>query len=254
MNLELKFLPDNLKNAIGTLNKAKVQYEKRKKFHREEVCKKPIEEIMDILLKHESSKSKLEHIFENGGYHMFDWGHEFVDLAFDEDNSEYLEKLNSAEKMLDERTFKFYYESYKDVLKDSCYSDECIRSFAKEAADIIMKGDQQNTFYNSKAEKAWNHFWPDGQGYAAPGFVLHHKDPNLKFENKTRYNQRVPSDLVMLSYRTHRTLHCRIKQLNKTFELPGFLADSGMLKQLKSIDSEKDAIAFIEDANDLINC
>lgn len=254
MNLELKFLPDNLKNAIGTLKKAKVQYEKRKELYRKENIEKPIEEIMSIILSHESSKSRLDELFKQKRFLLYD-STELFDLAFDEDNSEYLEKLNSAEKMLDEKTFKFYYESYKDALKDSCYDDACIRRFAKEAADIIMKCDQQNTFYDSKAEKAWNRFWPDGQGYAAPGFVLHHKNPNLKFENKTRYNQRVPSDLVMISHKTHSKLHCRIKQLNRMFDrYLESMADSGMLKQLKSIDSEKDAIAFIEDANDLINC
>lgn len=248
MNWELKFLPENIKNAINTLRKAKVQYEKRKKFHREEVCKKPIEEIMDILLKHESSKSKLEHIFENGGYHMFDWGHEFVDLVYDEDNSEYLEKLNSAEKMLDEKTFNFYYENYKDALKDSGYNDNEIRNFAAEAKNIIMKDEPSHQFYNSKAESVWKYFWPDGQGYAAPAYVLHHKDPTLKFENKKRYNRRIPSDLVMLSCKSHSKLHGAMKKLNEKCDMMKFAIE----RKLINIASEKEAIILTKEINDLL--
>ena len=58
-----------------------------------------------------------------------------------------------------------------------------------------------------KKEKAWLHFYPEGNGRALKGYVLHHKDPSWKMSNPERYHQWNPQDLQMLTRAEHVRIH-----------------------------------------------
>ena len=54
---------------------------------------------------------------------------------------------------------------------------------------------------------AWAWFYPEGFGFAKPGFHLHHKDPALRHEDLRRYEEWRIEDLVMLSSSEHLRWH-----------------------------------------------
>jgi len=54
---------------------------------------------------------------------------------------------------------------------------------------------------------AWKTFYPEGEGKAKQGYVLHHKDPTLKYRDPERYDEWRPEDLVMMSNSEHSRLH-----------------------------------------------
>lgn len=56
-------------------------------------------------------------------------------------------------------------------------------------------------------QNAWKHFYPEGDGKAKKGYVLHHKDETLRHENPDRYNEWNPEDLVMMTNSEHRKFH-----------------------------------------------
>ena len=58
-------------------------------------------------------------------------------------------------------------------------------------------------------EAAWKFFWPEGNGKAKPGYVLHHIDPSWRHEDPERYAQWRPEDLVMMTNSDHTKLHHR---------------------------------------------
>ena len=73
---------------------------------------------------------------------------------------------------------------------------------------------------SARNSRAWKHFWPEGNGQAKPGFVLHHIDPTLKFRDPARYAEWNVNDLIMVSKELHGNLHAlsndykrRIRQL-----------------------------------------
>lgn len=59
----------------------------------------------------------------------------------------------------------------------------------------------------SRSMKAWEHFYPEGQGDAKEGYCLHHIDPSWRTEDPERYKQWNPEDLVMLTNEEHARLH-----------------------------------------------
>ena len=61
---------------------------------------------------------------------------------------------------------------------------------------------------------AWRHFYPEGNGYAKPGYVLHHKDDTLRVKDPKRYARWIPEDLVMLTRAEHTKLHRQGKYTN----------------------------------------
>ena len=54
---------------------------------------------------------------------------------------------------------------------------------------------------------AWEHFYPEGNGKAKKGYVLHHKDVELKKKDIDRYNQWNVEDLVMIERTEHNRIH-----------------------------------------------
>lgn len=64
---------------------------------------------------------------------------------------------------------------------------------------------QSKEFNSWKA--AWSYFWPEGNGNAKSGYVLHHKDPSWKTKDPDRYAQWNVEDLVMLTISDHVKLH-----------------------------------------------
>ena len=60
---------------------------------------------------------------------------------------------------------------------------------------------------NARRSKAWKHFYPEGHGKAKDGYVLHHKDETLLYDNPERYLEWRIEDLVMISLSEHSKLH-----------------------------------------------
>ncbi len=94
---------------------------------------------------------------------------------------------------------------------------------------------------SAKHERAWKHFWPEGNGAAKPGYVLHHIDPTLKFRDPARYSQWNINDLMMVDSSLHGNLHSlsndykkRVKQIweGKSDE---YLEDLMMEKELDDL-------------------
>ena len=90
-------------------------------------------------------------------------------------------------------------------------------------------------------EAAWKFFWPEGNGKAKPGYVLHHIDPTLKFRDPARYSQWNINDLMMVDSSLHGNLHSlsndykkRVKQIweGKSDE---YLEDLMMEKELDDL-------------------
>lgn len=63
------------------------------------------------------------------------------------------------------------------------------------------------SLYLKNRESAWKIFWPEGDGKAKPGYVLHHKDPMLRHSDWERYIECRPEDLVMVTASEHSKLH-----------------------------------------------
>lgn len=60
---------------------------------------------------------------------------------------------------------------------------------------------------SNNRESAWKTFYPEGNGNAKPGYVLHHKDPLLKYLDPARYNEWRPEDLIMITRSEHTHIH-----------------------------------------------
>ena len=56
-------------------------------------------------------------------------------------------------------------------------------------------------------KNAWIHFYPEGNGKAKQGYVLHHKDETLRENDPERYNEGRIEDLVMITRSEHARLH-----------------------------------------------
>ena len=56
-------------------------------------------------------------------------------------------------------------------------------------------------------KNAWIHFYPEGNGKAKPGYVLHHKDETLRKNDPERYNEWRIEDLEMMTMSEHFLLH-----------------------------------------------
>ena len=56
-------------------------------------------------------------------------------------------------------------------------------------------------------KNAWIHFYPEGNGKAKPGYVLHHKDETLRKNDPERYNEWRIEDLEMMTMTEHFLLH-----------------------------------------------
>ena len=63
-------------------------------------------------------------------------------------------------------------------------------------------------------KNAWIHFYPEGNGKAKPGYVLHHKDETLRKNDPERYNEWRIEDLEMMTMAEHFLLHH--KDINKS--------------------------------------
>jgi len=58
---------------------------------------------------------------------------------------------------------------------------------------------------------AWKHFYPEGNGKAKRGYVLHHIDIKLRRKDRKRYNEWRISDLVIMPRSEHNGLHFKGK-------------------------------------------
>ena len=56
-------------------------------------------------------------------------------------------------------------------------------------------------------KNAWIHFYPEGNGKAKTGYVLHHKDETLRKNDPERYNEWRIEDLEMMTMSEHFLLH-----------------------------------------------
>lgn len=72
------------------------------------------------------------------------------------------------------------------------------------------------SYYNRK--RAWKEFYPEGNGKAKPGFVLHHKDPSWKIEDPIRYAEWRHDDLVMMTKAEHCKLHSNLNHQDEEIE------------------------------------
>ena len=63
------------------------------------------------------------------------------------------------------------------------------------------------SYQNANYYKAWRTFYPEGNGHCKPGYVLHHKDPELRHKDIDRYLEWRPEDLVMMTKSDHTKLH-----------------------------------------------
>ena len=60
---------------------------------------------------------------------------------------------------------------------------------------------------NKAHKEAWKHFYPEGNGKAKPGYLLHHVDENLRKTDFSRYAEWNIEDLVMIENGKHTSLH-----------------------------------------------
>ena len=60
---------------------------------------------------------------------------------------------------------------------------------------------------SNRHELAWIQFYPEGNGKAKKGYVLHHVDPMLKYVDPIRYAEWRIEDLVMITRAEHASLH-----------------------------------------------
>lgn len=56
-------------------------------------------------------------------------------------------------------------------------------------------------------KKACLYFWPEFNGVAKPGYVLHHKDSSLKYKDPKRYHEWRPDDLIPMTRSEHMKIH-----------------------------------------------
>lgn len=63
----------------------------------------------------------------------------------------------------------------------------------------------------NRKSQAWKHFWPEGNGKAKPGYILHHINPLLKDFDPNRYDAWIIGDLAMMTNAQHTALHANFK-------------------------------------------
>lgn len=66
---------------------------------------------------------------------------------------------------------------------------------------------KQSSINHFNKRKAWRYFYPEGNGYAKPGYVLHHIDPSWRHTDIERYISWNFEDLVMITFSEHALLH-----------------------------------------------
>lgn len=59
-----------------------------------------------------------------------------------------------------------------------------------------------------------NHYQRKKELKVKPGYVLHHKDVNMRFNDIDRYIEWRPEDLVVLSLSEHTTLHNKARDMS----------------------------------------
>lgn len=96
----------------------------------------------------------------------------------------------------------------KSPFKEIRVNVEDIEQMKKEGyvSGRLIKG---KNHHFSRHELAWMTFYPEGNGKAKPGYVLHHKDPSLKHNDPARYAEWRIEDLEMLTIEEHISLHHR---------------------------------------------
>lgn len=71
---------------------------------------------------------------------------------------------------------------------------------------------EQEALSRINREKAWRHFYPNGEGKAKQGYCLHHWNINLRLCDKDRYIQWRIEDLRMMTKSAHSKLHAMLAQ------------------------------------------
>lgn len=72
---------------------------------------------------------------------------------------------------------------------------------------------------------AWKHFYPQGNGTALNGHILHHIDYLMKYKNPKRYNQWRVEDLVMLTEVEHHRIHRKLESTTQDYPISGGVYD-----------------------------
>lgn len=70
-----------------------------------------------------------------------------------------------------------------------------------------MTQKELEAFSRKNNYKAALYFWPELNGKNEPGYVLHHKDPTLKYRDPVRYAEWRPEDLEPLTVEEHHRIH-----------------------------------------------
>lgn len=169
-------------------------------------------------------------------------------------------RTNLKHKILD-----FFKESsaYSNLMKDSFEMEQDVigkgetdRIYSDYGiAKILMDSDPPRNIGIHGRIVAWKKFWPDGNGLAPYGWHLHHRNPTLKYKEKTRYAKFMVNDLVMLTTSTHGKVHACLKRLKALFKDNIIDEDTAnqIVKKLTSITNEEDARNAVYESNEIMS-
>lgn len=113
---------------------------------------------------------------------------------------------------------------------------------------------KHNDLINHK--KAWQYFYPEGNGEAKPGFVLHHINPEWRYTDFDRYSQWNIEDLQLMENSEHIKLHKdigfdyieegynRLEQLVACCELDNELTSAIYKTKIKDVDFIRISVAL----------
>ena len=235
MNRELPSIPQELKEEIKTYKADKEKnYDKwceatkmeSKLFHSGMLCSQAHEEAFseynhdsdELNISRNALKQKILKVFKDSSY---------------------------AKLMQDEINWERYITGKKDGTNE--LDDYGIASTLMDLEPKVTG------FFGPYA--AWKEFWPDGEGHAACGWHLHHRNPTLNKTDKERYKKYMLSDLVMLTINTHRKLHRCLIRL-KTLFIDNLIdkdTANQIVRKLTSITDEEDARKAVNESTKLID-
>lgn len=66
---------------------------------------------------------------------------------------------------------------------------------------------EQQSIWRRQHRLAWLHFYPEGKGRSKRGYVLHHVNMELRYNDVDRYIQWNVDDLAMLTLKEHNLVH-----------------------------------------------
>lgn len=98
--------------------------------------------------------------------------------------------------------------------------------------DVKKLTKEQHSISRRNRLSAWKYFYPEGNGMAKKGYVLHHKDPHFDVE---RYIQWNIEDLQMLTLKEHNLVHKKHELMRK----PSDVAHKGSNHYYNKVTNER---------------